>query len=377
MATPLTICTRQEQQAMTKFMWAERCWNLLQTISMIWWHHSATMKHVPNKCHWWMLRAPIHTSDWKDQWTNPCADSVIISGVVKQLQISHSYAHEIIHNRLHFHKVCDLCNSIGITVWTLCLPFETVLSWGRWHLSGLHCYWWWNMDLPLWAEELELEYGMETPNILCLKEVQIFANSRKSDTLFWDSEGQVLEHYQQWGVMGRCMMCWSQWVRVNTENNCHIALCFTWQCPSPYCYQHCSNTPAAALWGPRTFTVQPWLCPVRLSFLWTPQKCFKRLSFCHGPQAEGGSAYMASILTESIFLCAMSDKVCWMAGGLCWKDTLVSSVLLISVVFYLTAYNIYTYIMHCVKFIYMFRDGTTMQDENTFYFLSWAQSSLL
>jgi len=40
----------------------------------------------------------------------------------------------------------------------------------------------------------------------------------------------------------------------------------TWQCPLPYGFPHCSDTPSAACWGHRTSTTQPWPCPIRLSF---------------------------------------------------------------------------------------------------------------
>jgi hypothetical protein len=42
------------------------------------------------------------------------------------------------------------------------------------------------------------QYGMETPNIPYQKKKKsISANCRKGDTLFWDSQGAILQHYHE------------------------------------------------------------------------------------------------------------------------------------------------------------------------------------
>jgi hypothetical protein len=59
------------------------------------------------------------------------------------------------------------------------------------HGTRSHCHWWWHVNPPLLTREQTSEYRMEIPNIFCQKEVQASIDIL---TVFWDSQGPVLEH---------------------------------------------------------------------------------------------------------------------------------------------------------------------------------------
>jgi hypothetical protein len=45
------------------------------------------------------------------------------------------------------------------------------------------------------------EYAIETPNLLCQKKFKSQPTAGKVMLiLLWEYQGQILEHYQQWGV---------------------------------------------------------------------------------------------------------------------------------------------------------------------------------
>jgi hypothetical protein len=61
------------------------------------------------------------------------------------------------------------------------------------------------MDPQLHSREQISEYGMETYKITTQKDVQISIISAKiMMTLFWDAQGQILEHYHDSGTRVKC-----------------------------------------------------------------------------------------------------------------------------------------------------------------------------
>ena len=154
-------------------------------------------------------------------------------------------------------------------------------------------------------------------------------------TEFWDSQGPVLEHYEEGHNNKQCMVQWdanwqaeacnSKQMPRTTVERCHVV---AWQCPSTYCCPHCWNAPETQVRSNGSSSVQSRSCPIWLPLVWSTQRGIKGPLIYLKPRSEGSGARVAYCSAENLFgghqeACAMMDQVRWKARGLCWKMMLM------------------------------------------------------
>ena len=151
-------------------------------------------------------------------------------------------------------------------------------------------------------------------------------------TVFWDSQGPVLEHYEervttiysalaQWDAYWQAEACNSkQTPRTTVEMCCVVAR----QCLSTYFCPHCWNAPETQVWSNGSSSVQSWSCPVWQPLVWSTQRGIKGLSIHVGPRSEGNGACVDSCSAENLLFGGhQEDQMRWKTRGLCWKMMLM------------------------------------------------------
>lgn len=165
-----------------------------------------------------------------------------------------------------------------------------LVSWGRWCL------------FELWVVTKcgpTTEYGMETSDIPCQREVHVSPKRRKNYIL----NVMGFDHYQEKGagiintLYGEMLYDKPKLVILSKYQG-QLSVGVSWQCTSLYCCAHCWNTPATKLWNLRTSTIQLLYYFVRFSPVLTPEECLKRL-FCQQPWGEIGAAWLKTLLSRS------------------------------------------------------------------------------
>ena len=122
MAAPFSVCTKEEQRSVIRFFLVgrcirgrnpsktfntiqEQCIALMECLRMDW-----KIKKWSHKCYAWQRsQMTIYGQHWGQYWVFTWHGSVrwvTIDGVAHVLQISHSSAYKMMHNKLGFHKVC-------------------------------------------------------------------------------------------------------------------------------------------------------------------------------------------------------------------------------------------------------------------------------
>jgi hypothetical protein len=111
---------------------------------------------------------------------------------------------------------------------------------------------------------------------------------RRSSHIFWDSQVPILEHYDKQDVAinsALCseMLCDKLKLTIPSECRGQLSQCVVLFVDNshPHTVAHTVQTLQHLL--SEVLGHPP--CTVGLSLLWIPQKCFKRLSFCHQPRA--------------------------------------------------------------------------------------------
>ena len=131
---------------------------------------------------------------------------VTIDEVANHFEISHGSAYDIIHNRVGFRKVCarwipkELTEEQKNNRVAICQRlldryanegeafFDTNSHWGR------------NVGSSFCTGKQTPDHGMETSGITNEEKIQESTFCGKSDTIFWDSQGVILEHYVERGT---------------------------------------------------------------------------------------------------------------------------------------------------------------------------------
>jgi len=184
-----------------------------------------------------------------------------IDEVPNRLQISHSSAYEIIHN---FHKVCARWIPKQLTM----LHKQTRLHICQQNLDR------YDKDSDAFLDRIitddetrahhyepECKWQImewKLPQSSIRKKLKSQPSAGKLMlTVFWDSQGPILEHYQErWFNNEQCSLEWDAYWQAEAWNSKQTSRTtverqrvVAWQCPSAYCCPHSWNPPETQVWG--------------------------------------------------------------------------------------------------------------------------------
>ena len=223
MAAPLSFCTKEEQRSVIRFLWSEGVpgTEIHRRLSVQYGNSVLSQRSVYE---WIEKFKNGRTSVTHDEGAGPPVTvtneniervremilsdrRVTIDKVAYCLQISHGSAYEIIHNRLGFNKVCARWVPKQLTQ----LHKQQRLDICQKHLDRYGN----ERDVFLnrivtgdetWVHHYEPESKRQSmewkhPNSPCKKKFKSQPSAGKLMlTVFWDSQGVVLEHYQEKGI---------------------------------------------------------------------------------------------------------------------------------------------------------------------------------
>ena len=224
MAAPLSICTKEEQRSVIRFLWSEGV-----SGAEI---HRRLLVQYGNSC---LPQRSVY--EWIEKFKNGRTSvtqnegagrpvtaineeniersreiilsdrRITVDDVANRLQISHGSAYEIIYSRLGFHKVCARWVPKQLTQ----LHKQTRLDMCKKHLDRYVNERDNFLDRIVTGDETWIHYyepeskrqSMEWkhPNSPCKKKFKTQPSAGKLMlTVFWDSQGPLLEHYHERGT---------------------------------------------------------------------------------------------------------------------------------------------------------------------------------
>ena len=230
MAAPLSVCTKEEQRSVIRFLWSEGASgveihrrlpaqygnSVLPQRSVYEWIEQFKNGRTSVTHEEGAGRPSTATTD--DNTERVC-DTVLLDRrlttdeVANRLLISHGSAYEIIHNRLGFHKVCarwvpkqfavlrkqmrlDICQQNLDRYEKEGNAFSGGLITGN--ETWVHHY-----DPECKRQSMEWKH----PQLPITEKVKSQPTAGKFMlTVFWDSQGPVLEHYQERGSTIKCSL---------------------------------------------------------------------------------------------------------------------------------------------------------------------------
>ena len=215
MAAPLSVCTKKEQRSVIRFLWSEGVSGaainqklsaqygnsaLPQRVSIIDWK----IKKWSHKYYAWQRsRTTVYGHHWAYTWHGPVRRETI-DEVANFLKISHGSAYEMMHNKLGFHKVCarwvlkqlaEVHKQTRVDIWQKHLDcygnerdnfLDRIITGDE---TWVHIY---------EPESKRQSMQWKHPQSPCKKKFKTQPFTAKLMlTVFWDSQGPILEHYQE------------------------------------------------------------------------------------------------------------------------------------------------------------------------------------
>lgn len=223
MAAPLSVCTKEEQRAVIRFLWSEGVPGAQIHRRLLAQYGTSVLPE--SSVYKWITkfkdgRSSVTQKEGAGRPSTSATENniervremvlsdrrVTVDEVARDLEISHGSAYEIIHNRLSFHKVCARWVPHQLTT----LHKQTRLEICQQHLHRYADEGDSFLNRIITGDETWVHYyepeskrqSMEWkhPKSPTTKKFRSLPSAGKLMlTVFWDSQGVVLEHYQQSG----------------------------------------------------------------------------------------------------------------------------------------------------------------------------------
>jgi histone-lysine N-methyltransferase SETMAR len=225
MAGPLSVCTKEEQHAVIQFLWAEGVpgAEIHRRLSAQYGNSALLQSSVYEGTAMFKNGRTGVTDDERSRRPSTSTREenteqvhamildnrqVTTDEVAYHLLISHGSVHEIIPNRLGFHKVCarwvpkklteeHKCNRLTICRILLNCCHQEGDAFLRCIITGDKT---WIYHYVPESKRQSLEWKHPTPPPQKKKVQNLTAAGKVMLTGFWDSQGPILEHYQERGT---------------------------------------------------------------------------------------------------------------------------------------------------------------------------------